>query len=651
MKPRPLPRSLAPVVGESLASFLLRLSFRLSIKPLDLAERCGILSARTTFASRQLVQLDHGTTESLARSCRLSITEINNMTLVRQAPGFPPLEPNYLGKPRTFATMVAEGWVFTRFSRYCPECLADSGATSVPDSFWPGIWRLPMVFSCHRHRRYLEAHCPACSNPAFSAGFSASGRWRTAKLIPNPVVVLHPGQCRSRLEGHDQPARQSSACGYRLDHSTSPAVRPEPEVVRLQEQLLRMATSRHSDRTPPAEAGTPSEQFNDLRTAMLLICGTWPTAAKLFPRTESLDVIDADLERRQRALATQREIGQLAHTVRALDAPPRDAVAAASLMLLAKRALTSPDAPEILNVLLAQCTKQWPARTKLLQLEPHCSTRFRKAVRAGLAPLHPEEAGHLAAFPQTATHYGKLSAATIPQRLPDAWMAQLGELGAPIRDLRRDAAIRLVQMAHGGTRRQAALYLGFGTALSTNTTVGLRAWQKAADNARSYERALAQLADEIAANGPFIDYEHRRTRLGHWLIPEDEWVEIIEAVTQQQTPRVRGCTRWDEIRHLAASTVVWAAATQGEYIWAPMLRAWERTARTETIRFNNTFRELLPGPMHDRGFLPGILSRALHECTNRLTGQLDAEHDSGSVGRRVVLRQARQLKAGSRLER
>ncbi|WP_089102107.1 TniQ family protein [Streptomyces hyaluromycini] len=621
MRHRPLPRSLNPTPGEALPSFLLRLSYRLSVKPLDLAEHCGLLGAsRVTFPSRHLVQLGPETADALARSSRLSVAEVHDLTLGRQAPGFPPLRLNYLGRKRTFETIVAEGWSFTRFSRYCPECLSNPEHGSMTSS-WPGFWRLPMAFACPRHHRYLDWRCPACGNPAFSAGITAAGRWRPAQLIPNPTTVLHPAQCRSRIGDDDHINRPPPACGHRLDHHMSPVIRPSLDVLHLQQELLDLAM----DPTGLHQAVSGSEQFADLRAAMLLICGTWPVTAQLFPRAAKLDAIDTDIDQRLRRLTARQK--KVTHVARALDTPPADSVACAALMLLARHILDGPDRAERIDALLSRCTRQWPGRPKLLRLEPHCSAGLRTALRPRLDALRPVSADFLAFFPQTATHQGELDAATIPQHLPGAWMEPLQPLGAPIHPLRRDAAIRLVQMAHGGTRRQAALYLGFTAAVSHNTSAQLRSWQSADDNARQYADTLGGLASQLAATDSPVNYEHRRAHLQSWVLPQDDWKKIIEMVVQQLEPAQRHRIRWDRARHLAASAIIWAQVTQGDWQWSPMLRNGPNIGSVEIKRARFGAYELtLPVfPSREPGRLARLLHNALLEHADKLAKQIDSE--------------------------
>ncbi|WP_369386818.1 hypothetical protein AB5J72_03775 [Streptomyces sp. CG1] len=71
----------------------------------------------------------------------------------------------------------------------------------------------------------------------------------------------------------------------------------------------------------------------------------------------------------------------------------------------------------------------------------------------------------------------------------------LTELGAPVRQLRWDAAIRLVRMATGRSRASCARYLGITPGALHSTAVRIRAWQKEAGDAAAYQAALHRVAD------------------------------------------------------------------------------------------------------------------------------------------------------------
>lgn len=625
----PLPRSLDPLPRESLPGFLLRLSYRLGIAPLDLAARYGLgskLATTFTFPSRYLLQVDPGLAEIVARSLRLTVSEIHNLTLAHQSPGFPPAQTDYLGKKWSISAVVYEGWIFTRFSRYCPECLTERKGSAF-DSTWYGRWRLPFVFTCPLHRCFLEWCCPACGNPAFSAGISEAGRWRRAQLIPNPLAVLHPAQCRSRsTENGRVGPRTAPTCGNRLDVRNGRSAVPSTEVTELQEHLSRLATA--SAMAPAMSLGEPttaSTFFNDLRTAMLLICATWPVAAELKPMMLHPEADTRHIEDQLQSLSVGNENGRFVLPGRVQGAPSPDPIAAAALMGLASNILGAPEGADHLRLLVAHRTKSWPGRAKLLELEPHCSNGFQAAMKGRLDYLRPGSDARVT-FPQPPTHRDRLEAHCIPQRLPDAWFSRLEGLGAPPNALRRDAAIRLVEMTGGSTRRAAAIYLGFHDCTELRTATLLRKWQYSGENARKYGRALTLLADEIAADPYGIDYQLRREQLRTWVIPPDEWAAITENVTQRQLPRVRSLTRWGPGRHLAASAVVWAWATQG-YCWlAPMFH--HQRHRLPAPQMSETRREA--GLIKRGGLRIGqdrvrqLLNETLWDYCSDLTVRIDA---------------------------
>lgn len=140
----PLPRSLDPAQGELLAGYLLRLAYRVGISPLDLAHWCG-LTAGTTFPTHHFVRLDDNQARQTATVCRLTLHEVHALTLATQAPSYPPLHPVYLGRHQSHIDMANDGWVFTAFSRYCPDCLAYT-ADLPGGPVWRGSWRLPHTF-------------------------------------------------------------------------------------------------------------------------------------------------------------------------------------------------------------------------------------------------------------------------------------------------------------------------------------------------------------------------------------------------------------------------------------------------------------------------------------------------------------------------
>jgi hypothetical protein len=160
-------------------------------------------------------------------------------------------------RQRRVGPPLRDPWVFTRFTRYCPDYLRGDGSLIQRrhGGAWSKYWRLPVVFACPTHQRLLAHTCPTCNALALA---------RPANLArPLPMAghqVTHPTACRN-----PDPAQPAAPCGYRLGSSIGVGDgirRPEPDqrLLRLQAQLLcrSMATSlrRRSSGSRPPHLGT-----------------------------------------------------------------------------------------------------------------------------------------------------------------------------------------------------------------------------------------------------------------------------------------------------------------------------------------------------------------------------------------------------------
>jgi hypothetical protein len=77
------------------------------------------------------------------------------MTLISFADRYPPVNPEFSGRHRqNHGLFVKENWVFSRASRYCPECLAGDGSPihNRHGGAWRLVWRLPVTFALDRSR-------------------------------------------------------------------------------------------------------------------------------------------------------------------------------------------------------------------------------------------------------------------------------------------------------------------------------------------------------------------------------------------------------------------------------------------------------------------------------------------------------------------
>lgn len=201
---RPLPRSLDPLPDESLPGYVLRLAHRLDRAPGRIAQLTGLsrplLPRRDTprIPAVRMLYLDTATAATFANANRLSAPEVAGLCLDRLRSRYPPLDLDY--QVITVRHRQASGipglarWVFTRSTRYCPQCLAGDGSSiqRAHGGAWQQLWRLPPIFVCTTHQRLLAHECPSCHQPVHSH------RGNTA-LVPRPQdASLHPGPAPGR---------------------------------------------------------------------------------------------------------------------------------------------------------------------------------------------------------------------------------------------------------------------------------------------------------------------------------------------------------------------------------------------------------------------------------------------------------------------
>src|SRR5260370_1454391 len=293
-QPRPLPRSLVPITGESLPGFILRLSFRLNQPPARIAELTGLASDRPSWARMPVILLA-GIPETDSRTFA-RMTWHTGVQAARLGMGtwherYPPVIASPESKARG-ARRLDGRLILAPATRYCPECLAGDGS-AIQESFggpWLKAWHLPVVFACPAHRRLLEHLCPEC-------GQVIRGRrpGRNAALLPAMLASgLHPAQYRTEIA--QGTGRRPPCCGTRLDQDSQR--RPAgPGLIVLQDKILGLldpagpAATLSAGMPPP-----PASYFSDLRALALLACSTWPAARHLSPDEDAASAIDPHID-------------------------------------------------------------------------------------------------------------------------------------------------------------------------------------------------------------------------------------------------------------------------------------------------------------------------------------------------------------------
>lgn len=558
------PCSLDPLPDESIAGLLLRMAHRNELSPYRAARLSGIMvpAKRLSLSSRYLLELPPQVVEELTLSWRITPDEARRLTLRDAAPNYPPLRSTYLGRRRELPLMVSENWVLIRSSRYCPECLAgdDSQVQRDHGGPWRRTWRLPVTFACLRHNRLPEYQCPHCGGLANSAGRrSEEGGWLPGHLVPNPQALLHPAQCRTAVLPPRLDGKSRELCTGRLDDAGT-AIRPPPEFIALQKRLLTLTRQD----IPITSMGSPAsvdEYIADVRMVIVLMAATWPAIQSLVPGFEHFDKIGDYLDRQHAVLAVRAE-HQGEKFVISL---PVEVGACAALLTLVDGIIVGRDSSSIILELAARVVDPQPLRQRIVDHERHCSSGFRSVLSRLPEKFRPTRKGPRPEFPQPVIRAVAYEPRHVPQRLPEDWLVDLQEL----KDvsgllMRRDAAIRLVQMAEEMPRVQAGVYLGIPYTPALTDGARIAAWLRESEQATQYFHALRRLADRIGADGHLVDYRHRREFLHKWTIPEEDWAPIVSELQRRQRPDRVTVTRWAPAKYLGASTYVWAQVTGSE---------------------------------------------------------------------------------------
>jgi hypothetical protein len=595
---RPLARSLDPLPDESLPGYILRLAHRLDRAPGRIAELTGLsrplLAGRhtSTVPAVRMLHLDAATTAAFAHATRLSASDVAELCLDRFHGRYPPLDLDYEVIGARYRQVNAipglARWVFSRSTRYCPQCLAGDGSSiqRAHGGAWQQLWRLPLVFVCNAHQRLLAHQCLVCRQPVHSH------RGNTALLPRLQDATLHPAQCRTTIgAGH---WRALSACGARLDvpaPSTAAARQADPWLARLlavQRKLLGLLRpDGPSHAVSAGRPAVPGKYFLDLRLLVGLLRVAWPEARRFAEPPALADVVDTDLENQQER-TDQRQQGRRRPEGSLYSAPPLDAGVCGSLLALADQLLAVDDplaARERLEPLLAHATTRWTGR-HLLNAEAHCSDGLRAVIAPEVRLVgRPRRTGRKPGDYRPPSRRCRFGPQHIPQYLPDDWFERHFHRLAGINPclVRRFAPIRLIQMIAGGSLETAAALLGVPRGRHQYASLMVARWTQEATTARRFSDGLEALASELDNTGGLVDYRRRREFLRSWSIPQADWRKLAAELSRRESPRDRARIDWGDYKRRVASVLVWVRVTQGEYQFAPLVLGASHTSAGRNI--------------------------------------------------------------------
>ncbi|MDX2600361.1 TniQ family protein [Streptomyces caniscabiei] len=557
--PRPLARSLDPLPGESLAGFLLRLSYRLGSTPHRLATLCGLTCRSDSIPLEHLRGLSPDVAVQLARAAHLTVPEVHALTLRDLTRAYPPLAKARAGEADN-GSKPHINWATNPDSRYCPHCLRGNGSP-VQQAFggaWQLRWHLPVAFACTQHLCLLENTCPCCTQ-------LLSGRViQRYSIVQIPHVSgLHPAQCRNRAPGPlPKPRARAVPCGARLDTPREAAAGLTPidmqRVLSLQHNLnvrLDRGQPRHT-----ADKETPHTYFSDLITTARVITLSWPKGASLLPSTALADVVD------EYATPYIHKPPQPGLQIRRN--APRGAAQTSALLLAAATALGDRDLVSLRD-----------------RVEPLTREVYRRSTSTGhklfkdsgaSATLLRATAPRVYGFQKRSTLRAVLNSYLfhtdeIPPLLPGGWfdeyfqslLDRMPQVSPTLeRHLRWASSLRLAELLCGQPWHVCAEYLAIPQS-SARRTINVLGKQLTAPGLWSvFEEAVDSVARHLHVQDRRVNYAHRRRSTADWVLTPEDWKTLCEGIPGLEQRQATGDP-------LIGEAVIWSMVNQASYLHSP----------------------------------------------------------------------------------
>ncbi|SRR6266540_604474 len=574
-----LPRSLAPLPDESLPGYVLRLAHRLDLAPARLEQLTGLALPHKRARASSMLALPPERAAAFAHAARLTAVEVSGLTLDSLKSRYPPVDPTLAGRRRqVHGLFVRENWIFARFSRYCPQCLAGDGSIIQQrhGGGWNKLWRLPTVFACPTHRRLLEYACPTCAQPALSRGSGAA-------MVPRGGdSTLHPAACRASTRPASD-RNPTDPCAHRLDQTPNTAQpRDLAALLALQNRLLTLLKVADASTASVGGPATPGQYVIDLRILTCVIAASWPESRHLVVNDHHTALIDQHVHHIRHQIADDRRNERLRRDNALYDKPPADAATGAAL-LAAAAAITTAGGPDTVRDIVAPLLEAEPgSRPWARQFLPnngYCSPGLQTALGPEVGALHViKRTGvphHSTRRPLPARQPVRFGVHHIPQRPPHQWIYDhFGDF----RDLKQRLlehvlVIRLAHATLGGSPIDAAIPLGIPRPAADNAIRVINRALALSSRHAAFDQAVDSLVQQLDATSDLVDYGRRRDALRTWEITQDQWRDLIDGLPDQliKNRRVPN-THWGDSKRRLASTWAWTELTHGDHIYAPAVR-------------------------------------------------------------------------------
>ncbi|MEE2061203.1 TniQ family protein [Rhodococcus artemisiae] len=505
---RSLPIRVAPLPGEAIDSWLEAIAHRTGTPfvDLDMALRSDDSTAAGRVRRPNLwpMHLRPNDAGAIAAAADLPAAVVEAMTLSR----YDGVALSLNG--RKGRSTVGFPWGRGRRSRYCPDCLAESGGR------WQLQWRLGCVFACTKHHCLLADTCPRCES------FQRCSR-------PLREVVPSPGRCAHRSADTARPCGLIR-CGADLTSAPVMRLRPDHPAIRAQQRVLDVLSVGRGT------FGVYADHFVAARVVLadlhaiasrVLVYGSIEEIAERVPA----DLADALARIRSSTASEAPALG--GSELSGADG----AIATSAAVTTAMTVLDRPDiagAGEALRWLVhggrrlglpvdAGTMCEWGSATSTMLAAIQLAALRPLFVRA-VDQLRYRSAAALPSYPSTSAVAVDAAARRIPTLLWPEWSLRFTV--APCSPEQVRPALSAALMLVGTTVRLGETTDRLGSAVRADGVTRTLACLRNSPHWDDTLTALTRLADHLAAEPPPIDYDRRRQLDHRALLPDDLWHKI-----------------------------------------------------------------------------------------------------------------------------
>lgn len=534
---RTLPLRVQPVDGEALDSWLEVVACRSRAPLTHITEALGLSGPASRHSSARppwTTALADGEVEHLAMASGIDRDLLLAMTLARWHGRalFIDWDRRRVDKKRLWGRACG--------SRYCPECLRESGGR------WQLSWRLSFTFACTRHHVLLVDACPSCGEIPRSRNIYSG-------------TALAPGVCPSKSRN-----APSVRCGYNLGEVDTPQLEADGPILLAQQKLTGLVEGETPNTTDFAGVYGSNpvpivRVLADLKTLASRVLAH--AQDDDFARWGPTDLVRRCNSYREAPLTTYRGRRE-AHT-RGSWVAPTDAAATGLALTAALDSLNGAEPDTVIDRIAwltdrlqergesaAHCDiGKWSAEISpdlvTIVLGAVHRSQGRRAVR-----LHYRTTTGRPQRPAKGLAVPRARAQKVPASLWDNWALQMmpRNAGGNLRwtTVQQALAISVLQVGAWINLPQAQQLLG--TDLSRKTLSRTLETLHAHEASVEILRAVTTLADVLDQSGSPIDYARRREVFGQRreFIDPEEWARIRRLARPVHDARayVQQANRW-----------------------------------------------------------------------------------------------------------